>query len=159
MSDEERRLYVRRQVTDEDMKLFDATKYSGVKHYGAFYDAGYLGLYGMRAKEIAEKKQLGNDKILDRAGATELAANLFRITQTQDRLRNELEKGNRIGDKVATRTHFVIGGKVRQTIKDIGGIMPEELPPEDEHIRRLETRLKKEYNIDNITRKQLDNKK
>ena len=79
MSDEERRVYIRRQVTDEDKKLFDVAKNSGVKNYGTFYDAGYLGLYGMRAKEIAKSKDLGKDKILDRAGATELAANLFRI--------------------------------------------------------------------------------
>ena len=141
MSDEERRVYIRRQVTNEDKKLFDVAKDSGVEHYGTFYDAGYLGLYGMRAKEIVKNKQLGKDKILDRAGATELAANLFRITQTQDKLKNELSRGNKVGDKAAANTHFMVGGKVRQTIKDIGGVMPEKLPPEGEHIKQLEKRL------------------
>lgn len=144
MSDLERRLYMRRQVTNEDKKLFEAAKNSGVEQYGTFYDAGYLGLYGMRAKEIVAKKQLGKDKLLDRVGATELAANLFRITQTQDKLKSELENGNKMGDQSATRTHFMVGGKVRQTIKDIGGTMPEDLPPETENIKMLEKRLQKD---------------
>lgn len=144
MNDEERRLYMRRQITDEDKKLFKVAKDSGVERYGTFYDAGYLGLYGMRAKEIAAKKQLGKDKIFDRVGATELAANLFRITQTQDKLNNELEKGNKVGDRAAARTHFMVGGKVRQTIKDIGGTLPEDLPPETEHIKKLQKRLEKD---------------
>lgn len=144
MNDEERRLYMRRQITDEDKKLFKVAKDSGVERYGTFYDAGYLGLYGMRAKEIAAKKQLGKDKIFDRVGATELAANLFRITQTQDKLNNELEKGNKVGDRAAAHTHFMVGGKVRQTIKDIGGTLPEDLPPETEHIKKLQKRLEKD---------------
>jgi DNA-damage-inducible protein D len=144
MSKEQRRLYIRRQVTDEDKKLFDVAKSSGVERYGTFYDAGYLGLYGMRAKEIAEKKRLGKDKILDRADATELAANLFRITQTQDKLQNELNRGAKVGDRSAANTHFMVGGKVRQTIKDIGGTMPEELPPAKENIKKLEKRFRRE---------------
>lgn len=155
MSDEERRVYVRRQVTDEDKKLFDVAKNSGVKNYGTFYDAGYLGLYGMRAKEIVKSKDLGKDKILDRAGATELAANLFRITQTQDKLRGELDKGNIVGDRSAANTHFMVGGKVRQTIKDIGGVMPEALPPEDEHIKKLEKRLEKKHELESKKNKEL----
>ncbi len=148
MSDEERRLYIRRQVTDEDKKLFDVAKSSGVKYYGTFYDAGYLGLYGMRAKEIATTKKLGKDKILDRADATELAANLFRITQTQDKLRDELGHGNAVGDRVASGIHFMVGGKVRQTIKDIGGTMPEDLPPAEENIKKLQDRLEKNKSVD-----------
>lgn len=149
MNNEERRLYMRRQVTDEDKKLFEVAKNSGVERYGTFYDAGYLGLYGMRAKEIAAKKQLGKDKIFDRVGATELAANLFRITQTQDKLNNELEKGNKVGDRAAAHTHFMVGGKVRQTIKDIGGTLPEDLPPETEHIKKLQKRLEKDAPAEN----------
>ncbi|MDR0979651.1 MAG: DNA damage-inducible protein D [Candidatus Nomurabacteria bacterium] len=141
MTDEERRLYTRQQVTQEDKKLFDAAKAHGVEKYGTFYDAGYLGLYGMRSKEIRQKKQLGKDKVLDRAGATELAANLFRITQTQDKLKNEFEKGNCLGDSASTKTHFDVGQEVRKTIEKIGGTMPEELPPETEHIKTLEKRL------------------
>lgn len=141
LTDDERRLYVRHQVAEENKKLFDTAKLSGVEDYAGFNDAGYMGLYGMRAKEICEKKGLGKDKLLDRAGSTELAANLFRITQTNDKLKNELDSGKQVGEEVASKTHFVIGGKVRQTIKDIGGVMPEELPPEPEHIQKLERRL------------------
>ena len=95
----------------------------------------------MRNKEIVEKKHLGKDKLLDRAGSTELAANLFRITQTKDKLQKEVDDGKSIGEKAATNTHFSIGRKVRKTIEEIGGTMPEDLPPEDEHIKSLEKRL------------------
>lgn len=158
MNEEERRLYMRRQVTDEDRKLFKTAKESGVERYGTFYDAGYLGLYGMRAKEIAAKKQLGKDKIFDRIGATELAANLFRITQTHDKLNSELEKGNKTGDRAAVQMHFMVGGKVRQTIKDIGGTLPEDLPPETEHIKKLQKRLGKN-NLSEINHKALESGK
>src|SRR5690606_30908668 len=83
-------------------------------------------------------------KVLDRAGTTELAANLFRVTQTQDKLNEELNRGNKVGDKAASGIHFMVGGKVRQTIKDIGGMLPEDLNPEDENIKDLQKRLKAE---------------
>lgn len=141
MTDEEKRLYTRRQVTDENKQLFDAAKASGVEDYAEFYDAGYVGLYGMRNKEIVEKKGLGKDKLLDRAGSTELAANLFRITQTKDKLQKDVDNGEVVGEKKATSTHYNIGRKVRKTIEEIGGTMPEDLPPEDEHIKKLEKRV------------------
>ena len=140
MSDEEKRLHVRTQVIDNNKTLFDSAKSSGVKNFGKFNDAGYHGLYGMNAKELALKKNLGKDKILDRAGTTELAANLFRITQTNDKLQNELANGKKIGEQKADSIHFMIGGKVRQTIKDIGGTMPENLPPEV-HIKEIEKKV------------------
>ena len=140
MSDEEKRLHVRTQVIDNNKTLFDSAKSSGVRNFGKFNDAGYRGLYGMNAKELALKKNLGKDKILDRAGTTELAANLFRITQTNDKLQNELANGKKIGEQKADSIHFVIGGKVRQTIKDIGGTMPENLPPEV-HIKEIEKKV------------------
>lgn len=142
LSDEDKRLYIRQQVTDWDKRLFKSARESGVENYGKFYDAGYLGLYGMRSKEIREKKGLGEDKVLDRAGATELAANLFRITQTDDKLQNEIQEGKQIGENAATDTHYNVGKIVRKTIKEIGGTMPEDLPPEPEHIKKLETRKK-----------------
>lgn len=141
MSDEEKRLHVRTQVIDNNKTLFDSAKSSGVRNFGKFNDAGYRGLYGMNAKELALKKNLGKDKILDRAGTTELAANLFRITQTNDKLQNELASGKTIGEQKADSIHFMIGGKVRQTIKDIGGTMPENLPPEV-HIKEIEKKIK-----------------
>jgi DNA-damage-inducible protein D len=140
MSDEEKRLHVRTQVIDNNKTLFDSAKSSGVRNFGKFNDAGYRGLYGMNAKELALKKNLGKDKILDRAGTTELAANLFRITQTNDKLQNELASGKKIGEQKADSIHFMIGGKVRQTIKDIGGTMPENLPPEV-HIKEIEKKI------------------
>ena len=142
MSDEEKRLHVRTQVIDNNKTLFDSAKSSGVRNFGKFNDAGYRGLYGMNAKELALKKNLGKDKILDRAGTTELAANLFRITQTNDKLQNELTSGKTIGEQKADSIHFMIGGKVRQTIKDIGGTMPENLPPEV-HIKEIEKKVNK----------------
>ena len=142
MSDEEKRLHVRTQVIDNNKTLFDSAKSSGVRNFGKFNDAGYRGLYGMNAKELALKKNLGKDKILDRAGTTELAANLFRITQTNDKLQNELASGKTIGEQKADSIHFMIGGKVRQTIKDIGGTMPESLPPEV-HIKEIEKKVNK----------------
>lgn len=144
MSEAERRLYIRSQVTDENKKLHKTAQDSGVYRFGTFYDAGYLGLYGMSAAQIKKHKSLGKDNILDRAGSTELAANLFRITQTQERLQTRLAKGEKIGDIAASRTHFMVGGKVRQTIKDIGGTMPELISPEAESVKQLERRLKKE---------------
>ena len=140
MSDEEKRLHVRTQVIDNNKTLFDSAKSSGVRNFGKFNDAGYRGLYGMSAKDLASKKNLGKDKILDRAGTTELAANLFRITQTNDKLQNELASGKKIGEQKADSIHFMIGGKVRQTIKDIGGTMPENLPPEV-HIKEIEKKV------------------
>ena len=143
LSADEKRLYIRQQVTDWDKKLFKSAKDSGVENYGKFYDAGYLGLYGMRSKEIREKKGLGKDKVLDRAGATELAANLFRITQTDDKLQSKIQNGEQIGDEAAADTHYNVGKIVRKTIKEIGGTMPEDLPPEPEHIKQLEKRKQK----------------
>lgn len=142
MTDAQKRLYVRSQINEQNRELFESAKKSGVYRYGTFYDAGYLGLYGLSQKQLVQKKGIGKDKILDRAGTTELAANLFRITQTQDKLSEELNKGNKVGDRAASGIHFMVGGKVRQTIKDIGGTLPEDLRPEDENIKDLQKRLK-----------------
>ena len=156
MSDEEKRLHVRTQVIDNNKTLFDSAKSSGVRNFGKFNDAGYRGLYGMSAKDLASKKNLGKDKILDRAGTTELAANLFRITQTNDKLQNELASGKTIGEQKADSIHFMIGGKVRQTIKDIGGTMPENLPPEV-HIREIEKKMNRKLGGGEYEYKDLSN--
>ena len=100
--------------------------------------AGYKGLYGMPLAGIENKKGLKKGELLDRAGTTELAANLFRITQTDEKIKKDSIRG----DDMASRTHFMVGGKVRQTIKDIGGTLPENLPPE-KHIKELKTGKKK----------------
>lgn len=106
--------------------------------FGSFNDAGYRGLYGMPIVEIEKKKGIKKGELLDRAGTTELAANLFRITQTEEKI----IKDNIKGEENASRTHFMVGGKVRQTIKDIGGTTPENLLPE-KNIKELKSEKKK----------------
>ncbi len=145
LPDTEKRLFIREEVSSENKKLFRTAKEAGVSHFGLFNDAGYKGLYGVSLKDIEIKKGIKKGELLDRAGASELAANLFRITQTDDKLKIDKIKG----DTAAQRTHNMVGGKVRQTIKDIGGILPENLKPE-KHIKEImrekkleEKRLKK----------------
>jgi DNA-damage-inducible protein D len=99
---------------------------------------GYQGLYGgLDAKGIHQHKGLKKTQhILDNMGSTELAANLFRATQTEEKLRREHIQG-----KIrANQTHFVVGKKVRQTIKELGGTMPENLPKPEEDLKKLERR-------------------
>jgi DNA-damage-inducible protein D len=112
--------------------LAAAAKNAGVQDgldYAVFQNHGYAGLYGgLDAKGIHKKKNLKkSEHILDHMGSTELAANLFRATQTEEKLRNENIKGK----QKANQTHYEIGKKVRQTIKEIGGTMPEHLPVAD----------------------------
>ena len=132
------RMQVRNEVSDQNKKLADTAERHWVSNFWEFHDAWYRGLYGMRNKEIVEHKNLGKDKLLDRANSTELAANLFRITQTQDKLKQD----NVNSQKQAERVHFMVWGKVRQTIKDIGWVLPEDIEP-TEHIKEVEKRLKK----------------
>ena len=104
--------------------------------YAIFQNKGYQGLYGgMGRREIHQKKGLKKSQdILDYMGSTELAANLFRATQTDEKLRRE----NISGKEAANQTHFEVGRKVRQTIRDLGGTMPENLPTPQKGIRQLE---------------------
>lgn len=134
----DKRLFIRGEVTAENKKLFSTAKRAGVTKFGSFNDAGYRGLYGMPLSEIEAKKGIKKGELLDRAGTTELAANLFRITQTDEKIL----KDNIKGDYQTSRAHFMVGGKVRQTIKDIGGTTPENLLPE-KHIKELESEKKK----------------
>ncbi|MDO9231181.1 MAG: DNA damage-inducible protein D [bacterium] len=142
LSDVDKRLMIRGEVSSHNKKLFSTAKKAGVSNFGSFNDAGYKGLYGMPLAEIENKKKIKKGELLDRAGSTELAANLFRITQTDEKIKKD--KIN--GEYSATQTHFMIGGKVRQTIKDIGGILPEKLPVE-KHIRELKKEKKKLKNL------------
>ena len=140
LTEDQKRLMTRDEVTSHNKKLFKTAQDSGVRNFGKFNDAGYLGLYGLTNKEIQQRKSIGKDKVLDRAGATELAANLFRITQTDEQLKTRLHKGEEIGETSASKAHFVVGGKVRKAIKDIGGTMPEDLSPQ-EHINTVKKRV------------------
>lgn len=138
LSEADKRLFIRGEVSEENKKLFSTAKRAGVTNFGSFNDAGYRGLYGMPLSQIENKKGIKKKELLDRAGTTELAANLFRITQTEEKIKNEGIKG----DVSASNAHFMVGGKVRQTIKDIGGTLPENLPPE-QHIKSLKNGKKK----------------
>jgi DNA-damage-inducible protein D len=137
LPDNERRVFIRKEVTDQNKKLFKTAKQAGVSNFGSFNDAGYRGLYGSPLSEIEKIKGIKKGELLDRAGATELAANLFRITQTDEKIL----KDNIKGEAQAQNTHFMVGGKVRQTIKDIGGVMPEKLKPE-KHIKEVKKEIK-----------------
>lgn len=132
MTADQKRLYIRGEVTIENKKLFGTAKRAGVTNFGSFNDAGYRGLYNIPLAGIEKKKNIKKGELLDRAGTTELAANLFRITQTDEKIRQE----NIRGQERASTTHFEVGKKVRQAIKNIGGTMPEELPTE-QNIRKL----------------------
>lgn len=138
LPDAEKRLFIRGEVTNENKKLFKTAKESGVSHFGLFNDAGYRGLYGAPLADIEARKGIKKGELLDRAGATELAANLFRITQTDEKLKNDGVHG----DSAARNAHNMVGGKVRQTIKDIGGTLPENLKPE-KHIREIKKEMKR----------------
>ncbi len=109
MAENDKRIFIRGEVTDENKKLFSTAKRAGVTKFGSFNNAGYRGLYGMSLKEVEAKKDIKKGELLDRAGTTELAANLFRITQTDEKISKENIKG----DDQASRTHFMVGGKVR----------------------------------------------
>jgi DNA-damage-inducible protein D len=137
MSDAEKRLFARGEVTKENKKLFTTAKAAGVHQFGVFNDAGYKGLYGMSLKEVEAHKGVKKGELLDHAGSTELAANLFRITQTDEKLKKDKIQGQ----QAASRIHNMVGGKVRQTIKDIGGVLPENLRPEP-HIREVKKQIK-----------------
>lgn len=145
----EQRLFLRGEVKTHNKALNTTAFQAGVKNFGKFNNAGYLGLYGMNKKTVQNKKGIGKDDVLDRAGATELAANLFRITQTDEKLKRENIKG----EGHATFAHIVVGQKVRKSIEDIGGAMPENLPPEP-HIKKL-TKQKKKL-LRNISIKKLN---
>ncbi len=127
-----KRIFIRGEVKKHNKKLFDTAKQAGVNNFGKFNNFGYLGLYGLDAEQIKKRKQIGKDDILDRAGATELAANLFRITQTDEKIIKENIKG----EGRANITHFHVGKEVRETIKRVNGTMPEDLLSEV-HIKKI----------------------
>jgi len=139
-SEEEKRFFLRDEMKRHNIQLADAAKGAGVIEpldYAIFQNHGYKGLYGgLDAKGIHKNKGLKKSQnIIDHMGSTELAANLFRATQTEEKLRRDNIKGK----QKANQTHFEIGKKVRKTIEEIGGTMPENLPVADS-IKMLEKR-------------------
>ena len=142
-SEEEKRLFLRNEMKTHNIQLAEAAKDAGVIEpidYAIFQNHGYMGLYGgLDAKGIHSRKGLKKSQnILDHMGSTELAANLFRATQTEEKLRRENIKGK----QNANITHFNVGKKVRKTIEELGGTMPENLPTE-ESIKKTEIKDKK----------------
>ena len=145
-TEDEKRLFLRNEMAKHNTQLAAAAKDAGVIEpidYAIFQNHGYMGLYGgLDAKAIHAKKGLKkSQQILDHMGSTELAANLFRATQTEEKLHRE----NIQGKQKANKTHFEVGKKVRQTIQEIGGTMPENLPTE-ESIKKLDTTTRKKLN-------------
>lgn len=142
LSEDEKRLYTRKNVKDKNKYLFDTAKLAGVKNYGKFNNYGYRGLYnGETAKDIANRKGISEkEDILDYMSSTELAANLFRITQTDEVLKNK----NINNEDDACKTHHNVGQAVRQTIKRIGGTMPEDLPTPNKSAKQIEKEKNKQ---------------
>ncbi len=139
LTEDQKRLYLRGQLSEHNRHLAEAAYRAGVvksQDFGIFQDHGYMGLYGgLKARDIHAKKGLKkNQQILDHMGFEELAANLFRASQTDAKLRRE----NSQGKENANQTHYEVGKKVRQTIEELGGAMPEELPTPEESIQQLE---------------------
>jgi DNA-damage-inducible protein D len=141
--EEERRLLLREEMRRHNAQLADAAKGAGVvepKDYAIFQNHGYKGLYGgLTAENIHHRKGLRkSQRILDHMGSTELAANLFRATQAEEKLRRDQVQGK----DAANLTHYKVGAKVRQTIRELGGTMPEELPAADS-IKKIESKRRK----------------
>lgn len=144
LKEDEKRLFLRNELKEHNKQLVEAAQQAGVEttlDFAVFQNHGYKGLYGgLDAKGIHQHKGLKkSQKILDHMGSTELAANLFRATQTEEKLRRENIKGK----TKANQTHYKVGAKVRQTIKELGGTMPEDLPSPQKGISQLERDQKK----------------
>ena len=139
LDEDNKRLVIRGDIKQWNQMLLEAAHNAGVitnEEYANFQNAGYMGLYGgLTVQDIHERKNLKeNEKILDFMGSTELIANLFRISQTEEKLK----KDNIYGCSKATSTHYEVGYKVRKAIKDIGGTMPEDLPRPKKSIKQIE---------------------
>ena len=136
LTEDEKRLYQRSLTKKGNYSLNKAARDAGVKNFDKFHNAGYKGLYnGETADDIAKRKGLRyREDILDNMGSEELATNLFRISQTESKLR----KDNIKGEMLATKTHYEVGNKIRNTIKELGGTMPEDLPRPDKSLKQIE---------------------
>ncbi len=139
LDEDNKRLVIRGDIKQWNEMLLEAAHNAGVitnQEYAEFQNAGYMGLYGgLTVDDIHERKKLkDNEKILDFMGSTELIANLFRISQTEEKLKKDkIHSANK-----ATSTHYEVGMKVRSAIKDIGGTMPEDLPTPNKSIKQIE---------------------
>jgi DNA-damage-inducible protein D len=149
-SEEDRRLLLREEMKLHNVKLAGAAKNAGIIEpvdYAIFQNHGYMGLYGgLDMRDIHHRKGLKKSQhILDHMGSTELAANLFRATQTEEKIRRE----NIQGKARANKAHHEVGAKVRQTIHELGGTMPEDLPVADS-IKKLAAKKRKNIKKENL---------
>ena len=143
LREDEKRLFLRNELKEHNKQLVEAAQQAGVAtaiDFAIFQNHGYRGLYGgLDQKAIHQRKGLKkSQKILDHMGSTELAANLFRATQTEEKLKRDGVNSK----QQANTTHFDVGSKVRQTIQELGGTMPEELPTPQVSIKQLENSVK-----------------
>ena len=136
LTEEEKRFYQRNLTRKGNYSLNQTAKKAGVKNFDRFHNSGYKGLYnGETADDIAKRKGLRyREDILDNMGSDELIANLFRISQTEQKLR----KDNIQNEKEANKAHYEVGSKIRKTIKELGGTMPEDLPTPKKSLKQLE---------------------
>ena len=144
LTEDQKRIAIRQEMKRHNTALAEAAHNAGVIEpidYAVFQNYGYMGLYGgLKAQDIKQRKGLKNSQdILDHMGSTELAANLFRATQTEEKLRRD----NVQGKNEANRTHYEVGAKVRKTIKELGGTMPEDLPTPEKSIKQIEREQEK----------------
>ena len=136
LTEDEKRFYQRNLTRKGNYSLNQTAKNAGVKNFDKFHNCGYKGLYnGETADNIAKRKGLRyREDILDNMGSTELSANLFRISQTEEKLK----KDNIKTEKEANKTHYNVGKIVRNAIKEAGGTMPEDLPTPKKSLKQLE---------------------
>lgn len=144
LTENQKRIAIRQEMKRHNTALAEAAHNAGVikpLDYALFQNYGYMGLYGgLKAQDIKRRKGLKKSQnILDHMGSTELAANLFRATQTEEKLRRD----NIQGKIEANRTHYEVGAKVRKTIKELGGTMPENLPTPEKSIKQIEQEQQK----------------
>ena len=148
LTEDEKRFYQRNLTRKGNYSLNQAAKKAGVKNFDKFHNSGYKGLYnGETADDIAKRKGLRyREDILDNMGSEELAANLFRITQTESRLK----KDNIDSEKEANKTHYNIGKNIREVIAKNGGTMPEDLPTPKKSLKQLEKEKSKQLKNKNM---------
>ena len=143
LSEDEKRFYQRSLTRKGNYSLNQTAKHSGVKNFDKFHNYGYKGLYnGETANDIFKRKGLRyREDILDNMGSDELIVNLFRISQTEQKIKNDDIKG----EGNANKTHYEVGKKIRNTIKELGGTMPEDLPTPDKSLKELEKENKSKH--------------
>lgn len=152
LSEDDKRIYDRNLAKKRNRALSDIAQQSGVQNFGKFNNAGYLGLYNETAQQIKTRKGLSKkDEILDFMCSEELGANIFRITQTEAKLK----KVKTDNEDLACATHNMVGKAVRRTIKELGGTMPENLPTPEKSVKELEKEKKKQLKLTSQDQKKL----